>query len=70
MTFKTSLYMTSDHYPLFTSAGSINSKFHHKKTSRRSLEFAFLTDLSELMNEDITKNLYTTPVDKLFKDLY
>jgi len=61
----------SDHYPLFISAGSINPKFHHKKTTRRNLEFfqleAFLTDLSEIMNEDITKNLYTIPVGNLFK---
>ena len=28
---------------------------------------AFLTDLSEIMNEDNTKNLYTTPVGNLFK---
>jgi len=27
---------------------------------------AFLTDLSEIMNEDITKNLYTTPAENLF----
>ena len=27
----------------------------------------FLIDLSEIMNEGITKNLYATPVDNLFK---
>jgi len=61
----------SDHYPLFISAGSINPKFHHKKTTRRNLEFfqleVFLIDLSEIINENITKNLYTTPVGNLFK---
>ena len=29
--------------------------------------FTNIADLSEIMNEDITKNLYTTPVGNLFK---
>jgi len=57
----------SDNNPLFISAGSIYPKFHHKKTMRRNLEFfqlgAFLNDLSEIMNGNITKNLYATSVD-------
>jgi len=64
MTFKTSfLYMTSltiIHY-LFRRAVLILSSIT-KKTMRRNLEFfqleAFLTDLSETMNEDITKKIF------------
>jgi len=63
----------SDHYPLFISAGSINPEFHQKKPTRRTLKFfqleAFLTDLSDIMNKVITKNLYTTPVGNLFRSL-
>jgi len=73
MTFKTSfLYMISlsiIRYLLRQAVLILRSIT--KKTTRRNLELfqleAFLTDLSEIMNENNTKNLYITPGGYLFR---